>query len=77
MIQLLQHALKEDEVLKQKKIELKETSALINISGGDARKLLNLLELVAEASLSGGGLEGAVITDDKVMDIAQKKNCPV
>ena len=50
LIALLQHALKNDVVLKTKKFELKETTALINISGGDARKLLNLLELVAEAS---------------------------
>ena len=52
LIQLLHHAIKEDEVLKQKNIELKETSALINISGGDARKLLNLLELVVNQQLS-------------------------
>ena len=67
LVQLLQHALKEDEVLKKKKIELKETSALINISGGDARKLLNLLEIVADAIGEGE------ITDEKVMGIAQKK----
>jgi putative ATPase len=54
-------------VLKKKNIELKETSALINISGGDARKLLNLLELVVDAIGEGE------ITDDKVMDIAQKR----
>ncbi len=67
LIQLLHHALKTDEVLKTKKIQLKETSALINISGGDARKLLNLLELVADAMGEGA------ITDDKVMEIAQKR----
>lgn len=67
LVQLLQHALKEDEVLKKKKIELKETSALINISGGDARKLLNLLEIVADAIGEGE------ITDEKVMGVAQKK----
>ena len=49
LIALLQHAIKNDEVLKTKKIELKETEAIINISGGDARKLLNLLELVTDA----------------------------
>lgn len=49
LIQLLNHAIKTDQVIKKKKIELKETEALINISGGDARKLLNLLELVAES----------------------------
>jgi putative ATPase len=75
LIALLQHALKQDAVLKTKKIELKETEALINISGGDARKLLNLLELVTEASppVGGGGLEGAVITDELVMHVAQQR----
>lgn len=67
LVQLLHHALKNDELLKAKKITLKETSALITISGGDARKLLNLLELVADATGEGD------ITDQKVMDIAQKR----
>lgn len=67
LIQLLNHALKTDEILKTKNIRIKETSALINISGGDARKLLNLLELVADAMGEGE------ITDDKVMEIAQKR----
>ena len=70
---LLQQALTKDELLKQYKIELKETAALINISGGDARKLLNLLELVISssfASLSEGSL---VITDQLVMQVAQTK----
>src|SRR5882757_3363179 len=46
LIDLLKHAIETDIVLKKKKIDLLETTALINISGGDARKLLNLLELV-------------------------------
>jgi putative ATPase len=65
---LLEFALKNDELLKRKNIVLKETSALINISGGDARKLLNLLELVSDA-LDGN----AEITDEKVMEIAQQR----
>ena len=68
LITLLQHAIKNDEVLKTKKIELKETEALINISGGDARKLLNLLELVTDALGSK-----AIITDEAVMEIAQQR----
>ncbi len=67
LVQLLQHALKNDEVLKTKDILLKETTAIINISGGDARKLLNLLELVVDAVKEGE------ITDAVVMDIAQKR----
>jgi putative ATPase len=50
LIGLLKHALTNDVVLKTKHIQLKETEALINISGGDARKLLNLLELVTDAA---------------------------
>jgi putative ATPase len=68
LLQLLDHAFRDDEVLKRSGIELKETAALINISGGDARKLLNLLEVVCNAAG-----DGAVITDEKVMEIAQQR----
>ena len=68
LVHLIQHAIKRDVQLKSKKITLKETSALINISGGDARKLLNLLELVCDTSENE-----VIITDSFVMDIAQKK----
>ncbi len=68
LIALLQHAINNDAVLKTKKIELKETEAMINISGGDARKLLNLLELVTDTLGSK-----AVITDESVMEIAQQR----
>lgn len=68
LIRLLHAAVEKDEFLKKKKIELKETEALINISGGDARKLLNLLEIVCDA-----GGEKVIITDDFVMDVAQKR----
>ena len=70
LILLLQTAIEKDELLKKKKIELAETTALINISGGDARKLLNLLELVSDASRASDTL---IITDDLVMDVAQKR----
>ncbi len=68
LIGLLNHALENDVVLKTKSIQLKETEALINISGGDARKLLNLLELVVEVLD-----DAALITDDTVMEIAQQR----
>ena len=68
LIQLLHHAIRKDDTLHKKTIELKETEALINISGGDARKLLNLLELVVDAK--GNDVE---ITDEIVMDVAQKR----
>jgi len=69
LITLLQQALQKDEILRQYKIDLKETAALINISGGDARKLLNLLELVVTASSK----KEITITDDYVMNVAQKR----
>jgi len=75
LVDLLQEVIAKDEWLRTKSIELKETEALINISGGDARKLLNLFELVV-SSLKvspAGRLEAAVITNDAVMEVAQKK----
>jgi len=47
LIQLVNTTLQEDEVLKNKNIEIKEYEALLRLSGGDARKLLNLLELIS------------------------------
>src|SRR5256714_13382272 len=49
LLKLLDQILKKDEWLKTKNIQLKETEALLTISGGDARKLLNLIELVVDA----------------------------
>lgn len=69
LMQLLKQAMERDEWLKSKTIELKETEALFNISGGDARKLLNLFELVV-GTLQENPI---VITDQKVMDIAQQR----
>jgi putative ATPase len=68
LMKVLHNALRDDAWLRESGIELKETAALIRISGGDARKLLNLLEVVAEAAG-----KGAVITDEIVMEIAQQR----
>jgi putative ATPase len=74
LIKLLQQAMENDEWLKTKDIELNETEALLTISGGDARKLLNLFELVVDAIVSSGeGENGIIITDEKVMAIAQQR----
>lgn len=67
LVKLMKHALENDALLKNKKIGLKETEALIRISGGDARKLLNLLEIVVE------NMKGNAITDKAVMEIAQQR----
>ncbi|ODT35046.1 MAG: AAA family ATPase [Sphingobacteriales bacterium 41-5] len=73
LTQLLQTALRKDEVLSGKNIHLKETEALIRISGGDARKILNLLEIVSGTLLEDSKNKEAVITDEAVMRIAQQK----
>ena len=63
LLQLLDRAVRTDIILKERNIEVKETDALLRYSGGDARKLLNILELVVEAESS----ERVVITDDIVV----------
>lgn len=68
LLELLHHALSKDVVLKEKRIELKETDAMLRYSGGDARKLLNILELVVEAD----GEDPVVITDEKVVNRLQQ-----
>jgi len=64
---LLQRAIEKDEYLVNKKINIKETEALIRISGGDARKLLNIFELVINAQNS----DNITITNKYVLDKVQ------
>lgn len=68
LLELLDKALKNDAELKTRKIEVKETAALLRFAGGDARKLLNILELVVGADEN----EKVVITDEKVIDRLQE-----
>jgi putative ATPase len=69
---LIRQAIEKDEMFKGQTIEIKETEALLQLSGGDGRKLLNLLELSVEALIdiekSGTPL---VLTNDWVMEVAQ------
>jgi putative ATPase len=69
LLKLLLRAIQEDEVLKTKKIELLEMSALLAISGGDARKLLNVFEIIIGTFGSATSIE---ITDELVSSIAQQ-----
>lgn len=64
---LLQQAMQEDEHLRALNPDIKETAALIRLSGGDGRKLLNLLELVVANSRE------TTITDERVMEVAQQR----
>lgn len=68
LLALLQRAMKEDKIISAKKIKLKETEALLRLSGGDGRKLLNIFELVVNASPEGQ----IVITNQKVLDLVQQ-----
>ena len=67
--QLLQNAIAKDSVLKTKDIQLKETEALLKLSGGDGRKLLNTFELIVNATPEG---QSVVITNDSVLHLVQK-----
>ena len=69
LLQLLDRALREDVILRERNIVLKETGAMLRYSGGDARKLLNILELVVEASVSDEVIE---ITDQLVEERLQQ-----
>jgi putative ATPase len=65
---LLERAIKTDEILSRKEIELKETEALLRLSGGDARKLLNILELVVLSE----NTDSVLITNESVQKKVQK-----
>jgi putative ATPase len=69
LLKLVNQALTKDEELKKRDVDVKEHRALFQLSGGDARKVLNLLELVVDADADGK----IVITDELVTNIAQKK----
>lgn len=69
LLELLDRAIAEDVYLKEKNIRMKETGAMLRYSGGDARKLLNILELVVEAE---GVSKEVEITDSKVVERLQQ-----
>jgi putative ATPase len=68
LLNLLSKAMKEDHVLREKKIEIKEHEALLRLSGGDGRKLLNIFELLTN-SIGGKKIE---ITNQAVLDNVQQ-----
>ena len=69
LLELLDRAMKQDEFLSKKKITISEDEALLRLSGGDARKLLNLMELVVDTV----GKDEMEINNDVVTQIAQER----
>ncbi|MBC2839608.1 replication-associated recombination protein A [Robiginitalea sp. SC105] len=69
LLNLLHRAMEHDSWLQSRKIELKETDALLRLSGGDGRKLLNIFELVVAASES----DPVVVTDQRVTELVQNQ----
>lgn len=67
LLALVEQALRKDDQLRKRKFSIREHEALLNISGGDGRKLLNLVELISDSV--AGDIE---VTDALVMDVAQK-----
>ena len=68
LLEMLNRAIKKDKICKQKKIKLTQTNALLRISGGDARKLLNIFELI----IGNSEVDEIEITDKLVMEISQQ-----
>jgi len=68
LLALLERAMKLDTIISSKKIKIKESEALLRLSGGDGRKLLNIFELVVNASPEGQ----ITITNEKVLELVQQ-----
>lgn len=68
LIKLLERAIKEDTIIARKNIDLKETEALLRLSGGDARKLLNIFELIVTTETS----DAISITNEMVLSKVQQ-----
>lgn len=68
LLELLDHAIQKDNIFSQKNIKIKESDALLRLSGGDGRKLLNIFELVVNTQ----NTNDITITNDLVMESAQE-----
>lgn len=69
LLELAHKAIEKDTVLRQMDIRLEETDALLRFSGGDARKLLNILDLLSESATEG---EPLIVTDQLVTERLQQ-----
>lgn len=66
---LLHHAVEHDEILKSRKVEIKSTTLLFRFAGGDARKLLNIIDLLEQSTPEG---ETVIISDENVAERLQR-----
>ena len=70
LLSLLNHALTTDVVLKERKVKVEETEALLRYSGGDARKLLNIIDLLTSAAPS----EGEIVINNQEVTLQLQQN---
>ena len=68
LMQMLDIAMQQDEIIKNRKVEIKENEALLRLSGGDGRKLLNIFELLVNSSMA----KKVIITDEMVQEQVQQ-----
>lgn len=73
LLTLLHRVVKEDVVLKKLKFKIEETNALLNFSGGDARKLLNILDLLS-STVTGEGKDNKITINDETVKAALQQN---
>jgi len=72
LLELVNRTLAEDEVLRTRHIELRETDSMLRFSGGDARKLLNILELVTQTTTANA--DGAIVIDNDTVTLRLQQN---
>ena len=73
LLELMERTLKEDAVLRTRKVDIRETDSILRYSGGDARKLLNILELVVNTT-SPGEEDGAIMIDNQTVTMRLQQN---
>ena len=73
LMELMERTLKEDEVLRTRKVDIQETDSILRYSGGDARKLLNILELVVN-TIAPTEEDGAIVIDNQTVTMRLQQN---
>ena len=73
LMELMERTLKEDEVLRTRKVDIQETDSILRYSGGDARKLLNILELVVNTTAPTEE-DGAIVIDNQTVTMRLQQN---